>query len=112
MALNSTHATAVRIDAVIISRRSSVQLHSEANRFPLFCCSEHEVKITRVKTEENLSGWGLQDCAFLSHFPSATQRPLIQRDPRLWGVSVARILSDVFSRCKVFSSAIPNVGLR
>src|ERR1700722_4565202 len=39
----------IRVHPVIFTRRRSIDLHPEANRFPALCRSQHQVQITRME---------------------------------------------------------------
>src|ERR1700693_5299058 len=108
--LNRAGSACVGIGAVVFPGRSTVEFDGETNRYPVFCGAQHQVKVARVKPEDNLTGKGFKHCAFLAHFPASAQGPLIQRKPGLRAVRFARVFSHRLGRSKISSAFVSYVG--
>src|ERR1700722_11191752 len=75
--LNRAGSACVGVGTVITSGWCAIEFGRETNRFPIFCGTQHQVKIARMKPEDNLTGQRFKHRAFLAHFPASAQGPLI-----------------------------------
>src|SRR5579862_4487484 len=54
--LNRAGSACIGIGAVVFPGRSTVEFDGETNWLAVFCGAQHQVKIARVKPEDNFSG--------------------------------------------------------
>jgi hypothetical protein len=110
--LHRSGTVVVGIDAVIVTWRRAVQFHGEADWFAILGGSQDEVKVARMKAENNPAGDRLQHCAFRTDLPTPAESPLIERHSGLWRVGTLRILSDRFGGSEMFCPMVADVGFR
>src|SRR5580704_15804798 len=67
------------IDTTVLTRRSTIQCHLEANWLTVLRRTNDHVQIARVEAKHNFTGRRLQHSAFSADVPRPAQTPFIQR---------------------------------
>src|SRR5690349_13617263 len=102
MAVDDTVAVLVDVDACGLERRRGVEQHAKADGLAARLRTQHEMKIARVKTKNDLAVRLRRERLFLADVPPAFEPPLIDAQPAGRGVSLVVVALDVFGRRPVF----------
>src|SRR5262245_15435081 len=92
------------------ARSFSVNRDSKSDGLAIYCSSQHEMQITRMKTKPYCSARLFETGFFRSHVPFTTYPPVVQI--QCWRKRILHRLvwCDGFLRCEMSGTVVTDVG--